>query len=171
MSHPSTLPHHPTPPETERYVKTIRYVAIGTCVACPIIALLPPRKLDIFTIGLIGTTAYSANYLYRERTGRAIWQRITEPAEAAESSAISSTEQANLSRELQNARQEMQRLRSDAPSVTEELKATQSQREAWKLQRQQEIQDNLDVGKTFWEMMTDQVWEVWNGAKKEDDDD
>lgn len=76
-----------------------------------------------------------------------------------------------MSRELQYAKQEMMRLHPDSKSVTEELHGTQSQRDAWKAQREKEIQDDLDVGKGFGEMITDQIWEVWNWGKKNGDED
>lgn len=153
----------------------IHNVAIGALVACPLLALLPPRKLDFFTWGLIGTTGYSANYLTREQTGRSIWQHVNgtrAPLMQAEAAAAAPPmEQANLNKELQHARQEMQRLRPEALAVTEQVHASQSQREAWKAQREKEIQDDLDVGKGFGEMITDQIWEVWNGGKKKEDED
>ena len=46
-------------------------------VACPALALLPPRKVDFYTVGLITATGYSANFLIRERTGRSIWQTLS----------------------------------------------------------------------------------------------
>ncbi|KAM3422921.1 hypothetical protein BST61_g404 [Cercospora zeina] len=52
-----------TPPDIEKYRRTVHNVALAALVTCPILALLPPRKLDIYTIGLIATTGYSANYL------------------------------------------------------------------------------------------------------------
>ncbi|KAK5162302.1 hypothetical protein LTS14_000649 [Recurvomyces mirabilis] len=179
MSHPQAPQRQPTTSETDRYARTIHNVAIGALVACPLLALLPPRKLDFFTWGLIGTTGYSANYLTREQTGRSIWQHVngtraslmqTEAAAAAAAAAAPPIEQESLNKELQRARQEMQRLRSEAVSVTEQV-ASQSQREAWKAQREKEIQDDLDVGKGFGEMITDQIWEVWNGGKKKEDED
>ncbi|KAK4546447.1 hypothetical protein LTR36_002124 [Oleoguttula mirabilis] len=172
MSQPQPPQRQPTPSETKRYARTIHNVALLAVVACPVLALIPPRKLDVYTIGLVGTTAYSGNYLVREQSGRSIWQHVRGP-QAELATSVPPTEQANLSRELQYAKQEMQRLRPDtrSASVTEELHATHSQREAWKAQREKEIQDDLDVGKGFGEMITDQIWEVWNWGRKGDDED
>ncbi|KAK5115873.1 hypothetical protein LTR85_009467 [Meristemomyces frigidus] len=173
MSHPQPPQRQPTPTDTKQYARTIHNVALLAVVACPVLALIPPRKLDIYTIGLVGTTAYSGDYLVRERSGRSIWQHVRGASRTLEEprTAVPPTEQANLSRELQYAKQEMQRLRPESKSVTEELQATQSQRDAWKAQREKEIQDDLDVGKGFGEMITDQIWEVWNWGKKSDDED
>jgi len=175
MSHPQPPQRQPTHGETERYIRTIHNVALGALVACPIIALLPPRKLDFFTFGLAGTTAYSANYLIRERTGQSIWQHLggsrAQGAVSTPMAEVSSTEQANLSRELQYAKEEMQRLHIESKAAAEHSPASQSAREAWKAQREKEIQDDLDVGKGLGEMITDQIWEVWNWRKRRDDED
>ncbi|TKA79498.1 hypothetical protein B0A55_02451 [Friedmanniomyces simplex] len=175
MSHPQPPQRQPTLSETDRYTRTIHNVALGALIACPVLALIPPRKLDFFTFGLIGTTAYSANYLTRERTGRSIWQHMgggkREVDAVTAESVASPTEQANLSRELQYAREEMQRLHAESKVASEQSHAAQSAREAWKSQREKEIQDDLDVGKGFGEMITDQIYEVWNWGKKRDDED
>lgn len=159
----------------QRYAQTLHNVALLAVVACPALALLPPRKFNFSTITLMGMTAYSADFLVRERSGRSIWQTMREPSVQRQDAAlVPPTEQANLTKELQYARQEMQRLKPDSSEtgqVTSELQASQSQREVWKAQREREIQDDLDVGKGFGEMITDQIWEVWNWGKKSEDED
>jgi hypothetical protein len=137
--------------------------------------LLPPRKFDVYTFGLAGTTVFSANWLVREQTGRSVWQHLgiggsPNPFNAStESTTVPPTEQANLQRELTNARQEMQRVdMPEKPSITEQI---QSQREAWKMQQQKEIQEDIEEGKGLGEMITDRIYEVWNWRKRRDDDD
>ncbi|KAK0288310.1 hypothetical protein LTR91_009378 [Friedmanniomyces endolithicus] len=179
MSHPQPPQRQPTPSETDRYIRTFHNVALGALIACPILALIPPRKLDFFTFGLVGTTAYSANYLTRERTGRSIWQHVggskagpdTGPDGTVIESVVSPTERANLDRELQYAKEEMQRMQVDGRVSAEPNHAARSAREAWKAQREKEIQDDLDVGKGFGEMIMDQISDVINWRKKRDDDD
>ncbi|EMC97824.1 hypothetical protein BAUCODRAFT_66397 [Baudoinia panamericana UAMH 10762] len=144
MSHPQPPQRQPTPSETESYLRAVHYVALTALVACPALALIPPRKFDLYTLGLVGTTAISANYLTREQTGRSIWQHVSGQRKPVLGS-LPPTEQANLNRELHHA-------------------------QAWKAQREKEIQDDLDVGKGFGEMITDQIWEVWNGGKKTSED-
>lgn len=82
-------------------------------------------------------------------------------------------EPGSLSKDPRNTKLEMQSLRSEsnAAAVTTELEKTKSSREAWKTQREKEIQDELDAGKGFGDMIVDQIWEVWNWGKKKDDDD
>lgn len=172
MSHPTDLQRKPTPDETIKYAKTLHNVALFTLVACPVLALLPPRKLDIYTIVLGGTTLYSGNYLIREQTGRPIWHHIT----GTQNRAIvngelqpSRAQSTGLSQELQHAREGLQKFEKHTPSVTEHLNA--SQRAAWKAQREQEIKDDIDEGKGIGDMIMDQVWSVWNWGKKTEEED
>ena len=172
MSHPQPPQRQPTTNEADQYARLVHNTAIASIIVCPLIALLPPRKLDVYTFALGGTTLFSANYLVRERTGRSVWQHVTQRQEVhalkEPSRTVSATEQANLNRELQQSAFELQRVREEKKSVTEEV---QSHREAWKVQREKEIKDDIDEGKGFGDMIMDQIWEVWNWGKTEDDDD
>ena len=117
---------------------------------------------------------FSANFLLREQTGRSIWQHLSRQERQRAHAPLSpsnvlSTEQANLYRELQHGKEELQRIQSEKNvSVTEEV---QNQRDAWKTQREKEIQEDLEEGKGFGDMIMDQIWEVWNGGKTNDDED
>ena len=85
-----------------------------------------------------------------------------------QSNVISATEQANLNRELQYADQELRRLQSEkAQSVTEQV---QSQRDVWKVEREKEIKEEIEEGKGFGDMIMDQIWEVWNWGKTNEDE-
>jgi hypothetical protein len=53
-----------------------RNIAIGLVVACPVLIALPPRKLDIFTFCLAGTTFISLNHLQKHTTGRSFLNRV-----------------------------------------------------------------------------------------------
>jgi hypothetical protein len=175
MSHPQPPQRQPTPDETQKYIKVLHNTAIVAAVVCPVLALLPPRKFDIYTFGLGGATLFSANYLTREQTGRSAWQHIADRGgqpvlqTPVDSGVIPSTEQANLHRELRYANKEMKRLHAEkALSVTEQV---QSQRDLWKMEREKEIKEDIEEGKSFGDMITDQIWEVWNWGKKSEDDD
>ena len=85
-----------------------------------------------------------------------------------QSNVISATEQANLNRELQYADQKLRRLQSEkAQSVTEQV---QSQRDVWKVEREKEIKEEIEEGKGFGDMIMDQIWEVWNWGKTNEDE-
>lgn len=152
MSHPEPPENKPTNPEIERYAKTVHNVAVAALIACPILALLPPRKLDIYTIGLITTTAYSANYLVREKSGRGVWQHISrQPATIQQE-----TELGSVVGELQKQRRNV---------------SGQDYQSGWKAERQKEIREDVEEGKGFGDMIVDQIWEVWNQGKVKDEDD
>ena len=175
MSHPQPPQRQPTPDETQKYIKVLHNTAIFALIACPVLALLPPRKFDTYTFGLGGATLFSANYLVREQTGRSPWQHVTgrrpQPAlhEPMQSSVMPMVEQEDLRQELRYADQDMKRLQDEKlPSVTEQV---QSQRDVWKAEREKEIKEDIDEGKSFADMITDQIWEVWNWGKTDDDED
>ena len=172
MSHPQPPQRQPTANEADQYARLVHNTAIASIIVCPLIALLPPRKLDVYTFGLGGTALFSGNYLVRERTGRSVWQHITQRQEIAVSNkpmeSVPPLEQANLNRELHPSASGSRRLQTEKKSVTEEV---QSHREVWKIQREKEIRDDIHEGKGFGDMIMDQIWEVWNWGKPKDNDD
>ncbi|CAK3808069.1 hypothetical protein MYCFIDRAFT_39873 [Lecanosticta acicola] len=149
MSHPQPPQRQPTASETERYAKVVHNAALVAVIACPILAILPPRKLDLYTWGLVGATGYSANYLVRESSGRTIWQHV--------------------SRQQPQLLQPTERKEEGQQSVVGDFQ--KSNRSAWKIQRQQEIKEDVEEGKGFADMIMDQIWEVWNQGKTKEDDD
>ncbi|KAF2485928.1 hypothetical protein BDY17DRAFT_314950 [Neohortaea acidophila] len=150
MSHPQPPQRQPTVTETEQYVKVLHNTALVALVAGPVLILLPPRKFDFYTFGLCGVTLYSANYLVRERSGRSIWQHVSQRQRREEPLRVASGPSAELARLDQSV---------------------QNQREVWKVQREREIKEDVEEGKGFGDMIMDQIWEVWNWGKKKDDDD
>ena len=53
-----------------------RNLAIGLLITCPILIALPPRKLDVYTFCLAGTTFISLNHLQKHTTGRSFLNRL-----------------------------------------------------------------------------------------------
>lgn len=143
-----------------------------TAVACPLLALLPPRKLDFFTAGLGITTIYSTNYLVRDYTGRSIQQHITgyRPPVLAGQGIQKDEAQTQASDAARLERQEaLMSSNKERMSIAEQANGTRQAK--WAQERNQEVQDALDVGKGFGDIIIDQVYEVWNWGKKRDDDD
>ncbi|KAK4630884.1 hypothetical protein CLAFUW4_02517 [Fulvia fulva] len=157
MSQPQETPQQPVKPEIERYRKAVHNAALAAVIACPILAILPPRKLDIYTLGLVGVTGYSANYLIRESSGRSVWQHVSrQPMRPLPG-------RDDLERQEQSVIAELQK---------EGRGELAKQRDVWKVQRQREIKEDVEEGKGFADMIMDQIWEVWNQGKvKEDEDD
>ena len=69
-------------------------VALGALIVCPIVILLPPRKLDIYTFALIGGTLFGANQLTFESTGTSLvsrqkrWMESMSPGQALPPKAV-----------------------------------------------------------------------------------
>jgi hypothetical protein len=170
MSHPQEPQRQPTQAETVNYAKTLRNTALVTAVACPILALLPPRKLDFFTAGLGITTVYSTNYLVRDYTGRSIQQHITgyRPPIIPREHLQADEAHTQAADAVRLERQEALRA-SIAEQVEASRQAEASKQAKWAQERNQEVQDALDVGKGFADIIIDQVYEVWNWGKKRDD--
>jgi hypothetical protein len=171
MSHPQEPQRQPTPAETVNYAKTLRNTAMVVAVACPLLMLLPPRKLDFFTAGLGITTVYSTNYLVRDSTGRSIQQHLTgyRPPVVPRGNVQTDEAHTQASDAIRLERQEALRASRERASIAEQVEATKQAK--WAQERNQEVQDALDVGKGFGDIIIDQVYEVWNWGKKRDGDD
>ncbi|KAK4505629.1 hypothetical protein PRZ48_003593 [Zasmidium cellare] len=140
MSQPQ---EQPPPSQREKYAKAVHNAAIFAVIACPVLALLPPRKLDVYTLGLVGVTGYSANYLVAESTGRTVWQHVSR--QPARTPAAVEKEQSSVIAELQ--------------------KEGRGSRDAWKTQIRREIEQDVEEGKGFGDMIVGQIWSVWNQGK------
>lgn len=60
------------PPNAGPSLETLNKIAWGAAIGCPLLILLPPRKMDFYTFALICSTAISANHLRQQRTGLGI---------------------------------------------------------------------------------------------------
>ncbi|KAK6543059.1 hypothetical protein TWF694_006985 [Orbilia ellipsospora] len=65
---PSTIP--PTQPvltERQKYLRDMQYkTAVAGVILCPIIIFMPPRKIDIYTFGLVCMTVFLTDHLVKE---------------------------------------------------------------------------------------------------------
>jgi len=174
MSHPQAPQRQPTPSETANYAKALHNTAVVTAIACPIIALLPPRKLDLLTLGLAGTGFYSTNFLLRESTGRSVLQHLSgaQPPVFVKEGAPPNEPTVRVSEAVREQTQEALRRPKEVvrPSLAEEIQASQHSKN-WVEERDRDVQDALDVGKGFGDMIMDQIYEVVNWGKKSDDED
>ncbi|KAM0722438.1 hypothetical protein Q7P37_001879 [Cladosporium fusiforme] len=171
MSHPQEPQRQPTPAETANYAKTLHNTALITAIACPLLALLPPRKLDFFTAGLGMTTVFSTNFLVREYTGRSIQQHITgaRPPIIARENVQADEAHMRVSDAVRLERQEALRAQKERTGIAEQVEA--SRQAKWARERNQEVQEAIDEGKGFGDIIMDQIYEVWHWGKKRDDDD
>jgi hypothetical protein len=181
MSHPQEPTRRPTDSETERYKTTLRRAAIFTLVCCPALAALPPRKLDFYTVGLIGITGFSANYLYRESQGQSIWQVIggskaeelrpkgdtSLPTDKAREfqRQLKVQREANAARLGGNAAAATAAGQDDKQNILEQVYYGTEKPEGWRERRAKEDQKALAQGKGLSDIIMDQIWEVWTWGK------
>ncbi|PBP17149.1 hypothetical protein BUE80_DR012060 [Diplocarpon rosae] len=71
----TTTPAAPSPATTSREA-LIHNLSLGALIVCPIIILIPPRKLDIYTVFLTAGFFAGGNELAREYTGKSIASRF-----------------------------------------------------------------------------------------------
>ncbi|QDS76016.1 hypothetical protein FKW77_004897 [Venturia effusa] len=160
----------PTPPPTppslaeqraQQYASAKRNLAIGLCIACPVIALLPPRKLDLYTLALGGIWIASANHVSGIRSGRTIFQRLSEPAP-----------QSGPSERYQEMQRQLRergiRGREKEKGVVEKIWMG-DQGEDWKARRAEREKEVLQSGEGYGTLIMDQIKEVWTGKKKAED--
>ncbi|KAF1948518.1 hypothetical protein CC80DRAFT_498168 [Byssothecium circinans] len=162
-----------------RYDRITRNLAIGGLIACPVIALLPPRKLDLYTFSLSIGFYLSADHLAESYTGRPLYQQFrwgvpsisALPTEKAE-------ETSRLIRERRE-REEVERVRREG---LEGLRKAEERRpfwykvwmggegEGWKEKRMEEERKALEEGKSYTDIIFGQIWEVWNWDEKKEDE-
>ena len=161
-----------------RYDKFTRNVAIGGVIICPIIAFMPPRKLDLYTFALGIGTYLSADHLSTSYTGRGLVDRIAFPrfdpvlelpTEKAKETQRKIREKEELERRRQALREGRESLgeKEENKSIFHRLWMG-DEKEGWKERRMVEERRALEEGKTYTSIIMDQIWEVWNWDKKKD---
>lgn len=154
----------------EQFDRLKRNVAVAGVVICPIIAFLPPRKLDWYTFGLGTAWVLSADHVITVSTGKRSYQHFSFSAPNA-----LPTERA---REIQRTLKEKDVVEQGKESLKEGENPKAAgflkrvwmggEQEGWKERRLKEERDKLAQGESYQSMILDQIWEVWNwgGNKK-----
>ena len=157
--------------QNERLKKIARNVAIGGVIVCPAVALLPPRKLDLYTLALGIGFYLSADHLSTSYTGRGLIENVTPrwnslPTEKA----IETQQRFEAEKSMKEAREAMREgreIRKEEKGILHRLWMGDEE-EGWKERRLAEERKALEEGKTYTSMILDQIWEVWNWDKKKD---
>jgi hypothetical protein len=162
----------------------IHNISLGALIVCPIIILLPPRKLDIYTLALLSGTFAGGNQLSKEYTGVSMLQRFGNRLES-----MSGTDLPPKAKEMQarlreeKARREearvggIEEVRKKGEELAERSRVERergllekvwmgSEGDDWKEKRDKREKEALEEGKGYWDLITDQIWEVWNGGKE-----
>ncbi|KAF2087365.1 hypothetical protein K490DRAFT_56975 [Saccharata proteae CBS 121410] len=184
------VPNTPAPPDmptpstpslpastTSTFDKLKRNTAIGCLVVCPIIMLLPPRKLDFFTFGLAGATLLSTNYLVQQERGTGIAGRVGQLVAGNELPTERAREFQELRRRAKEEREGLVRdSQRSASEVVEEPRREGGvlrrlwmggEEEGWKERRLREEREAIEEGKGYGGLIAEQIWEVVNQGKKE----
>lgn len=166
----------------------IHYTSWACLIAGPVILLLPPRKLDIYTFGALLGTFAGANEVSREQTGISMIERMGK--RFAETTNALPPQAMELQRRRINELKEKKNLQSiekiigknnlPGESTKEELseKSKKSSNfwskvwmggegENWKEERLRKEREALESGKGYFDLIMEQVWEVWNNDELE----
>lgn len=188
-STPPSLPNTALPIETQRKILSITSLSI--LIIGPIVIALPPRKLDFYTVFLIGGTAWGGNEVCRNYTGRSIVQRAKDRATKMTGTGLSEKAQMVQQRLREEKASKFQGGLGGASTVTGESKVLQEverirtssmdekekQRElekvkgggetkTWKQKRDEREREYLENGKGYSDLIMDQIWEVWNWGQE-----
>ncbi|KAF1939713.1 hypothetical protein EJ02DRAFT_467947 [Clathrospora elynae] len=176
MATPTPIQNVPIPPEQrlaleqqERYQRITRNLAIGGLFLCPVIAVLPPRKLDLYTFSLGIGFYLSADHLCTLRTGRGLVQQLT-PMQAMELPTEKAREmQRILKEEREKSRRTHERQEGGGKDEDKGVLGRLwmgGEKEGWRERRLEEEKKALEEGKTYTDMIFEQIWDVWNWDKK-----
>jgi hypothetical protein len=180
LTNSTTTPPPTAPDRQAQYRQVIHYTSISALLLCPTLILLPPRKLDIYTVLLLSSTGLAGNQLVREYTGRSIAERLREMGREGAEERRSRKEKAVLVRERGGG--DMSKMvaatarRGDGdgeggaektvgPTTAAVLRAGR-EREDWKARRDAREKEALEDGKGYGGLITDQIWEVWNWGRE-----
>jgi hypothetical protein len=157
-------------------------------VTCPAVILLPPRKFDLYTVGLLTGTLVSANHLTYHYSGRSFATRWSERFNSFASSDTLPPKAVIMQERLKREREErdrklqdqlkLARLRgNDAGPIVKEIETKLQQGneksilqkvwygqegEDWKQKRDEREKKALADGRGYGDLIMDQIWEVWN---------
>jgi membrane protein involved in colicin uptake len=165
MSEPITTPPSLAEQRAQQYVTAKRNLAIGLFVACPVIALLPPRKLDLYTLALGGVWIASANHVSGYRTGRTIFQRVLDPTKES----VPTERYRQMQKQMREAGIQGSDKANKQQGVVEKLWMG-DQGDDWKVKRAEKEREVLQSGEGYGTLIMDQIKEVWTGKKTEDEE-
>ncbi|RYP05533.1 hypothetical protein DL764_003710 [Monosporascus ibericus] len=187
----------PSAPEKPPYQNPfIHNVALGVTPIALGALFLPPRKLDLRQVILGGVAVWGTNQLVHDYSGRSFAQRFGARMEQLSGTAL--PEKAQRTQTLLRAEREEKRRRqleqaraTAEPGLSEADRALlgeQKERRGrergrsplealwmgdqdddWKEKRDRREKEALsEGGGGYWGLITDQIAEVWNGAKKKE---
>ncbi|RKF62849.1 putative rhomboid family membrane protein [Golovinomyces cichoracearum] len=167
----------------------IHYTSWACLIGGPIILALPPRKLDLYTLGILIGIFAGANEVSREQTGISMIDRIGQ--RLARSTAALPPQAVELQQRRQREERERTRKMQDVQRISysdNSLHSTTNQEapvdqkkstgfwhkvwmggedENWREERLRKEREALESGKGYFDLIKDQVWEVWNSDQSD----
>ncbi|KAF2502233.1 hypothetical protein BU16DRAFT_611922 [Lophium mytilinum] len=151
--------------------RTLSYTLL---LACPAIAALPPRKLDLYTFGLGAVWVASASHITHQRTGQGIWRNVA--SRVGPPAALPTERAREVKRELEERRVALRGNTPAYPPTQDKGKVIEErgvlervwmgqEEEGWKEKRLREEREALEEGRGYGDLILEQVWEVWNWGK------
>ncbi|KAI9711743.1 MAG: hypothetical protein M1820_001888 [Bogoriella megaspora] len=172
MTTPNTPPQLPPPTPQDQYHAVLSKLSLAGVLICPTLALLPPRKLDLYTFGLTFLFISSANNVTHTYTGTSIWERIKE---RSSDSYAWRTGAGRMPTE--RAREVQRRLREEREERGENVEKKKrgilgrlwmgDETEGWKERRLREEKEAIEDGRGYGGLIMDQIRDVWRGEAKE----
>ncbi|KAJ4370177.1 hypothetical protein N0V86_008913 [Didymella sp. IMI 355093] len=148
----------------QRYTRIMRNIAIGGVIICPIVMLMPPRKLDLYTFSLGLGFYLSADHLCESYYGRGLVTQLS-PFRAATD--LPTERAREVQAKLREAREEERRKLGTKEEEGVLKKIWMGGESAgWKERRLEEEKRAIEEGKSFSDMIFEQIWDVWNWDKK-----
>ncbi|KAI4254976.1 MAG: hypothetical protein L6R42_006973 [Xanthoria sp. 1 TBL-2021] len=173
-SHPSST--IPTPP--------FRPIFLTLLVACPLLAVLPPRKLDLYTFMLGAAWVVSAEELTLGSSRLQSQQQLHSPftstskPQDADQQSIPLAAQSQIANEIRNSAsapedlkhrlQERERQETGVAGLARRLWYG-SEREDWKEKRIREEKEALEEGRGYGGLIGDAVREAFGGSVERED--
>ncbi|KAI4103823.1 MAG: hypothetical protein L6R37_003626 [Teloschistes peruensis] len=177
-SKPSTSPSAAPPLSHTTNPTPFRPVFIGILIACPLLAALPPRKLDMYTFLLASAWVVSAEELAVGRASARWWRdrsSITVSAEAdRRDTRIITPSQPTIPQPQHTFQQEKrEREGEEVAGVTGLARklwyGNGREGPGWKERRMREEMEALEEGKGYGDLISDAVREVFGGKVGRED--
>lgn len=177
LSPPPSTALPPTPPPSPP-ASILRPIYTALLVTCPIILLLPPRKLDLYTLSLCGVWVVSAEELAfgrvagagapgEKKKGRWFGVRgITTTSTTTTSTGKQSEEGEQDTDDRTKGGNSEEREENEKKAGLSGLLRNLwmgDEKPGWQRRRLEREKEELESGKSYGEMIMEQVWEVFPG--------
>lgn len=155
------------PDQTHGFLKNS---AIAGAIICPLAMLLPPRKMDLRFFVLAGGFSMSTSHLAYVYTGESIYgrfqRRVSGLAQATQGLPPEAQRTQQILREHREQQERQQRKQGLAKVVDEVWMGGED--EDWQKRRVEEHQRSFEQGKGMFDIIIQQVADVWTGNWKPD---